>query len=361
MDVMEYKCPKCGGAITFDSNVQQMVCPYCDSTFDVETLKAYDDALNTPESETLQWDMPNGQWRDSETENMVLYSCDSCGGEIVGDKTLGATSCPYCGNPVVMPKQFSGGLRPDFIIPFKLDKAAAKTALSKHYKGKILLPKIFKSENHIDEIKGVYVPFWLFDCDVDADFKFDATKVRTWSDRKYRYVETSHYFVTRAGDIAFDSVPVDGSTKMPDDIMESIEPFDYKELVDFQTAYMAGYLADKYDVDANTSIQRANERIQKSVETSFAGSVQGFSSVTLQKSNIRMTQGGVHYALLPVWILNTKWKNKPYRFAMNGQTGKLIGDLPTSWGKYWAWFGGIFAGVTLILSLILSLLGTYQY
>ena len=91
-----------------------------------------------------------------------------------------------------MSGKFSGTLRPDFIIPFKLDKKAAKEGLTKHLHGKILLPKVFKKENHIDEIKGVYVPFWLFDTDASADIRYHATKTRFWSDSDYDYTETSH-------------------------------------------------------------------------------------------------------------------------------------------------------------------------
>ena len=102
---------------------------------------------------------------------MRSYVCKSCGGEIVGDATTAATACPFCGNPVVMMGQFVGALRPDYVIPFKLDKKAAKAALMKHYGSKRLLPKVFKDQNHIDEVKGVYVPFWLFDTDVDAQVR----------------------------------------------------------------------------------------------------------------------------------------------------------------------------------------------
>lgn len=149
--------------------------------------------------------------------------------------------------------------------------------MQRHYKGKKLLPKIFKKENHIDEIKGVYVPFWLFDADADADIRYKATRVRTWSDSDYDYTETSYYSIGRSGDIGFDRVPVDGSSKMPDDLMESIEPFKFEDAVDFKTAYLAGYLADKYDVTAEQSIDRANERIKRSTEDAFASTVEGVS------------------------------------------------------------------------------------
>ncbi|MEG0661819.1 MAG: hypothetical protein RR472_00925, partial [Anaerovoracaceae bacterium] len=306
-DGMTYKCPCCGGGITFDSKTQNMKCPYCDTEFDVETLKAYDDELNSAKEADMTWEVQSdSQWESA--EGMGVYSCQSCGGEVVGDEHTAATSCPFCGNPIVMTGNLSGILRPDWVIPFKLDKAAAKEALGKHLKGKKLLPKVFKSENHIDEVKGVYVPFWLFDAEADADIRYKATRIRHWQDSDYDYEETSHYLVTREGELAFDQVPVDGSSKMADDLMESIEPFDFNEAVDFQTAYLAGYVADKYDVDADESIERANDRVKNSTEDAFAETVVGFNTVLVEDSNIRLSNGKVSYALLPVWMLNTTWK-----------------------------------------------------
>ena len=271
----------------------------------------------------------------------ISYVCKSCGGEIVGDKTTAATSCPFCGNPVVMMGQFSGSLKPDYVIPFQVDKKAAKAALKQHYGGKRLLPKVFKDQNHIDEIKGIYVPVWLFNADADANIRYKATKVRAWSDSNYNYTETSFYAISRGGKIGFERVPVDGSTKMDDALMESIEPYDFTCAVDFQTAYLAGFLADKYDVDSEQSIERANERIKKSTENAFASTVQGYSTVIPESTSIRLQNGKAKYALYPVWLLNTTWNGQRYTFAMNGQTGKFVGDLPLDKGAYKKWLFGL--------------------
>lgn len=344
MAEMQYKCPCCGGQIEFDSASQNMKCPYCDTEYEVETLKSYDDVLSNEQGDKMDWETDGGsQWEEGETEGMRVYVCNSCGGEIVTDETTAATACPFCDNPVVMMGQFTGALKPDYVIPFKLDKEAAKKALKKHYEGKRLLPKVFKNENHIDEIKGVYVPFWLFDADADANVRYKATRVRTWTSGNYDYTETSFYSVIRAGSLGFERVPVDGSTKMADDLMESIEPFDFKDAVDFQTAYLSGYLADKYDVDSEQSIERANERIKRSTESAFASTVQGYTTVMPENTSIQLQNGKTKYALYPVWLLNTTWQGKKYSFAMNGQTGKLVGDLPMDKGAYNKWLWGLTA------------------
>lgn len=361
MDTLqEYKCPCCGGAIAFDSTLQKLKCPYCDTEFDIETLENYGKELEGEPDDSMSWETSAGvDWQEGEADGLRSYVCKSCGGEIVADDTTAATSCPFCGNPVVMSGQVSGYLKPDYVIPFKLDKKAAKEALKKHYSGKKLLPKVFKDENHIDEIRGVYVPFWLFDADADAHIRYKATRVRAWSDSDYNYTETSFFSVVRGGSIGFQRVPVDGSSKMPDDLMESVEPFYFEDAVDFHTAYLAGYLADKYDVDAEAAVPRANERIKSSTADAFAQTVQGYATVTPEATGIHLQNGQAKYALYPVWLLNTTWKGKKYTFAMNGQTGKFVGDLPLDKGAYKKWlFGlaGIVGAAVFALSYLIWLL-----
>jgi len=356
--LLEYKCPCCGGAIAFDATLQKLKCPYCDTEFDAETLKSYDEELkSTPAEDEMRWDTAAGaQWSEGEEGALCTYVCNSCGGQIVADENTAATKCPFCDNPVVLTGRLAGTLKPDFVIPFKLDKKAAKEGLRKHLTGKKLLPKVFKEENHIDEIRGVYVPFWLFDADAEANVRYRATRIRTWSDSNYNYTETQHYSVTRAGTVGFERVPVDGSTKMADDLMESIEPFDFSQALDFQTAYLAGYLADKYDVDAENSVDRANARIKRSTEETFASTVRGYATVTPQNSNIRLNNGQAKYALYPVWILNTTWQDQKYTFAMNGQTGKFVGNLPLDKGALCKWLFGLTAAIGTGAFAILSLI-----
>lgn len=356
-NLQEYKCPCCDGAIAFDTVSQKMKCPYCGNEFEMETLSAYDTELQNDSESNMQWETTaGGEWQDGEASELRNYQCKSCGGEIVGDETLAASECPYCGNPIVMMGQFSGALKPDYVIPFKLDKKAAKKALLDHYSGKKFLPKVFKDQNHIDEIKGVYVPFWIFDADASANVRYKATRIRQWSDSKYDYTETSFFSVARAGTLGFEKVPVDGSTKMADDLMESIEPFDLTQAVDFQTAYLAGFMADKYDVDSEKSIERANARIKKSTEDVFAATVEGYSTVTPSHSAINLENGVAKYALFPVWLLNTTWNGKKYTFAMNGQTGKFVGNLPLDKAAYKRSLFGIAAAVSAVCLAISYLL-----
>ena len=345
---MEYKCPCCDGAIAFDAGTQRMKCPYCDTEFDVEAIgRAAEET--TPKQEDTAWQKNQEQLQEGE---VASYACHSCGGELITDANTAATACPYCGNPVVLSHNVSGQLKPDCIIPFKLDKKAAIAALSKHLSGKPLLPKQFKDENHIKEIQGVYVPFWLYDATAFGQAQYHATRVRNWSDSRFYYTETSHYRVNRSGYLDFSGVPADGSSKMDDTLMESLEPYDLSQAEVFNSAFLAGYLADRYDQSAEDCAGRADARIRESTEQTLRQTVSGYSTVTTQGCSVSLSNADTRYALYPVWLLHTRYKDQDYLFGMNGQTGKFVGDLPTDWGAFWRWWFLIFFLVSAIAGAI---------
>lgn len=335
MALLEYKCPCCSGKLEFNSAVQKMKCPFCDNEFEMEAMKAYDEQLSAEAPNNLTWNSESDSfWTGDEGEGLSTYVCKSCGAQIVTDETTASSNCPYCDSPIVMMGNLKGDLKPDLIIPFKYDKKAAKEAFEKHLSGKKLLPKSFLTQNHIDEIKGIYVPYWIYNSDADASYRYKASKVRTFTEGNFDVVETSYYMAFRSGSMSFENVPVDGSKKMDDNLMDSVEPFNFAEAVDFQTAYMAGYVSDKYDVTSADCEPRANKRITNSTAKQFEDTVTGYDSVETVNSSINLKNGTAKYALLPLWVMNATWKDKKYVFAMNGQTGKFVGDLPCDESLY---------------------------
>ena len=356
--ITNYQCPNCSGPLRFAGDSGQLQCDSCGTSFEVpvvEQLYADKEQTAAVAGAEPQWDtnMAGSVWSDEETAHLRAYSCPSCGADLIFDDTTVATSCPYCDNPTVVPAQVTGSLRPDYVIPFRLDKNAAINALKNYYKGKKFLPSTFAAGNHIEEIKGVYVPFWLYNGETDAAMRFRGTVVTRHRHGNYEVTTTDHYRVTREGSVAFEKVPVDGSSKMPDTHMDAIEPYNYGELAPFSTAYLPGFLADKYDEDADVCSKRANERIVSSTERAFASTTKGYSTLVREYSNIVLKKGDVKYALMPVWMLASKWEGKDFLFAMNGQTGKLIGDLPVDKGKFFAWFGMLAGIMAAALGLVL--------
>lgn len=380
--VTNYQCPACTGPLHYSAKSGKLACDYCGSSFDVAEIEALyarkeaeaaaakqaadakAEAAQAAKAEAAEAAAASGGWDTSdlsrdwgaEADGLRVYSCPSCGAELICDQSTAATACPYCGNPAIVPGQFSGALRPDYILPFRLSKDDAVQALRAHYKGKPFLPRSFTSANHIEQIQGVYVPFWLFDGGAEGAASYRASNTNVFVSGDYEITETRHYHVVRAGSLAFEKIPVDASSKMPDDHMDSIEPFDYAQLRPFSTAYLPGYLADKYDVTIDDSRDRADTRCRETLAQALRDTVTGYGACVTERKDIALRRGKVHYALLPVWMLSTKWRGQDFLFAMNGQTGKLVGDLPTDRGRFWGMFAAIAAPLTVALTAILQFL-----
>lgn len=337
-----YQCPACTGPLHFDSALGKLKCDYCDSVYEVsEVDQLYNGKVEENLAAGKKWD----------EDQISMYNCSTCGAEIICDKTTVATSCPYCGNPTVIPGQFKNSEMPDCIIPFKLDKTAAVQALKKHYKGKIFLPEVFKEENHIEEIKGVYVPFWLFDGHCTADITYTAQRIHVRRSGNQEITRIDHYVIQRKAFVPYSLVPVDASKKMDNAEMDSIEPYDYRDLKPFTISYLPGYFAESYDETVAECEARVRGRVETSAVDAARSDVHGYTSLNTLHKNVNVKHSKIRYAFLPVWILNTKWKDKNFQFAMNGQTGKLVGNLPVDKGKFCKYFFSIAGIAAAVISI----------
>ena len=309
---VSYKCPNCSAPLSFQPGHDKVTCEYCGTEFEVKTIeemfnKQEERAAQAAEAKEAKWDTEHAGSEFTEDESAFLktFTCSSCGAELVCDENTMATECCYCGNPTMIPSRFKGMLKPDYVIPFKKTKEEAVEALKKFYEGRKLLPDAFTANNRVEDIQPMYVPFWLFDSEVTASAAFKAENDVVFDTGDAIVTETSVFDVERTGCMKFERIPVDGSEKMDDAYMESIEPFDYSEMVPFTTAY-AGVLEE---------------------------TVTGYMRHQMESCAVRKDVGSVKYALVPVWILTTRYQNQPYTFMMNGQTGKFIGSLPWDKGK----------------------------
>lgn len=354
--ISDYQCPSCTGPLHFDSASGMMKCDYCGSTYTVADVEAMYAAANAQAENAPEKEVASDSWGE-DGKNMAAYSCPNCGAELIYENTVAVSSCPYCGNNTVIPAQFKGALKPDYVIPFKVTKEEAIEKLKAHMKRYKLVPKEFTESHTLDETKSVYVPYWLFSAEVSGDHTFNAKQYRVWEDSYNRYTETSVYSVLRSGKTEFVHVPVDGSAKMDDTLMESIEPYDYSALTPFKAAYLAGFPTDRYDVTSEDAKARAGERMRASFESHMAGTVSGYDEKVLVNTTYRQTDKTPRYALMPLWLMHVTWEGKRYTYAINGQTGKTVGSLPMSKKSYWKWhllFTAIFSVALLLLFLSCS-------
>ncbi|MBR5683953.1 MAG: hypothetical protein IKW96_11880 [Ruminococcus sp.] len=341
MESVKYTCPNCCADLKFDPQQQKLTCEYCLSSFTVEEIrKLCAKTENSIPQEAVQV-------KEDFENHTHLYRCDSCGAEIMADDQQTATFCYYCHNPVILAGKMGGEFKPDKVIGFKLTRENAIDDFKKWIGKRLFVPKDFKSEQQLEKLTGLYVPFWIADCHINVDYSATGKKVRHWTSGNYRYTETSTYHIVRRGNLVTRGVPADGETKIDDLLMEAIEPFDYKDLKDFSMSYLSGFFADKYDVDKKQVFPRIRERSTQACSSLIKESISGYTTVTPLAQNYNISQTDWKYTMLPVWFMSYMYKGKVYEFAINGQTGKLAGTPPLSKPKLALVSGIIGAAVAL--------------
>ena len=346
MESVEYKCPNCNADLKFSPSTQKLDCEFCLSSFTVDEIKRLCSPTENsipPEAVQLQEDFAN---------HTHLYRCKSCGAEIMADDQQTATFCYYCHNPVILAGKMGGEFKPDKVIGFKLTRDNAIACFKKWVGKRWFVPKDFKSQQQIEKLTGLYVPFWIADCHIDADYRAIGKKLRHWVSGNYSYTETKEYRVIRDATMVTKGVPADGETKIDDLLMEAIEPYDYREMKDFSMSYLSGFYADKYDVDKSQVFPRIRERSKQACLSYIRSTISGYSSLMPSSDQYKITNTDWNYTMLPVWFMSYKYKDQIYEFAINGQTGKLAGTPPLSKGRLAAVCGCIGGALTLFIILL---------
>lgn len=342
MKTVNHKCPNCNANLKYEPKSKGWNCDYCGSKYTLKDLEK-----NTEKFKEAA--VKKKVVKDN--EEMDIYNCSDCGAQIIADKNTAATFCVYCKNTAILKERLTDEFSPSRIIPFFNTKEEAIEAFKSIGKKKWLMPSEFSSPKNIDEISGVYIPFWLYSCKLEGKYTGKGSKVTTWSTADYIYIKTDIYNFERGGEVDFQNIPIDASVRFNDAVMNSIEPFEYKDLTDFNYSYLSGFLAVKYDVESSEAKKISLERAKKTTEEEILKN-NAYSSYTLESSDNRVIEENVEYVLLPVWMLNIKHHEKFYTFAMNGQTGKMIGDIPYSKKKAFLLFLVVFIIVFGIVALI---------
>ncbi len=352
MDTTVLKCPGCGSPLPYDAAIKKWKCESCGSVYDaIQVMQMTQDSDKDTDTQKMPSPPPppNGTGYTPGTPPIIsddagyqpqpeldVYRCKNCGAEMVSDENTAATFCVYCGSTSILKSRLEGEFRPSRVIPFSKTKQDAINAFKNLMHKENFVPNDFTKESNIEKITGVYIPFWLYSGSVQGHVTGKLHKVTSWMSGNYKYTKTDVYDVARAGSVSFEGIPADGSKKFDDDTMDSIEPFNLKELVPFNYAYLSNFLAEKYDVTAEEDQERAAGRMRNTIVSHIDGTISG--ALVGRQQNVKEQISKVEYVLLPVWMLNTFWKGKAYPFAMNGQTGKLVGSAPVDRGKWWRAF-----------------------
>lgn len=333
---MIYQCVNCGANMIFDPDSNAMICESC-----------------------------GGKDCHQKREAASLVTCTTCGGELVVEQFDSTTQCPYCSNYLVLDERVSGQYEPKRILPFKIGKKAAVTSMDTAFSHCLFKPRTFLTEKTLKKdgvkgLKGIYVPFFLYDYKAKGVLVGEGTKKKSWSSGNYTYTETSYYKIDRRLQADFDNIPVDASIKMPDATMDLMEPYEYEKLEAFDPKYMSGFFGEIYNDTADKFEERAKNKAKDSMTALLQGSVSGYSSVSFSENTVDLKKGGeTEFVLFPVWKYSYEYGGKLYDYYINGQNGKVIGETPVSKGKVF-WYGLTCSALwVVLLNAIMLILKTW--
>lgn len=342
------KCPNCGGPLHFEPEIQKNKCSYCLSEFSDEELEKINAKEESVSSTSLEEEKDQA---DSSGHVIKEYRCDSCGAEVVTDDTTSASFCYYCHNPVILTDRLEGEFKPDKLIPFKISKEMATEKFVNWARRYRFVPKDFYSKAHLEKMTGIYVPNWMANVKLKANYSGVATNIRVWQSGDREYTESKKYLIERRGDLEMAKLPNIAIKKLDKDLISSINPYNYKEAVDFKMSYLNGFFSEKYDIEKESFTDVVLEDSKKYGDALVRSSVSGYSNVTYTEREIDSKIQSWEYTLLPVWIITYNFLGNIYIYAVNGQNGKAFGQLPLD-SKSLFRFSLILGLVVLVLFLI---------
>lgn len=354
-DAVAYKCPSCGASLVFNAATQGFDCEYCGGHFEKTEL----DALTAKSVKAEPWQVEGGEEKERFAGDSRLYICPGCGAQVITESELSASAiCHYCHSPIVLSGRLSGEYCPDVIIPFAKTREQALDGFAQWTKKhRFFMVKGFGSPESLEKMKGVYVPYWLCDSITEGMLSAECFKTVSSVRRGDYIVKTeSKDMVVRNGTLEFELIPADGSSKADDMLMESVEPFDYTGLVNFEMSYLSGHYAEKYDMGKDKVYSRIQKRVLDETKKQFNDSIKGYSRIAVKNEYYNVKGVRWRYAMLPVWFMTYNYKGRYYYYAMNGQTGKLGGTLPINKLKLGLFSFGIPAAAALLLAAVILFL-----
>ena len=351
--MQSYKCKLCGAILRWDEKSQKLKCKYCDSVYDVSEFedKTKDAKLDNKEEKDKSFTQ-----EQNTDNNWVIYSCKNCGAEVVAGKSTMATVCAYCGSTISVTEKTAENFRPKKIIPYIVDKKQAMKIYKEYINSSKYVPDKFAEQAVIEKMQNLFAPFYLnsMRVEVEATASSEAELIERSGYDEVVTTKMYNSLIKMRG--ALKNIPTDASKKMPNNLMDALEPFDYSQVVDFNPAYMAGYIADQPDEYAEEMMERAEQRSVSFIDNQVLKEVPHYSK-RISGRNYKFINENSEYTMIPVWILNVNYKNKRYKFAINGQTGKMVGELPIDDKK----LKKTCIKLPILFTLLFPLIGAFLY
>jgi len=345
-------CPHCGGKLQFNKESKLVTCDNCSTSFAPYRLLKYD--IDDAE------DVSFGVEKSEENDHLTVNVCQSCGAEIMLLDNIAASECPFCGNSILVKKSLTGDYRPKYVIPFQISDDQMKKKLHSYLAKKYYLPSSYKKALLASKINPIYAPYFIYGGDVTAKMEFImntsgngdgqnvglaagtilafmtlvATQghfgdefITSFSRSDYK---TENALINLNAKLSFHHLGISASSELDRNLLTLIEPFNAKEIRPFNSTYLAGYQAKKYDSPLEDVEDTAKAIFSLGMERELDKQYGELTHHTLKVHDIKLRKISANYALYPIYVSNFKWEDKDYQMVMNAQTGKVAMKLPIS-------------------------------
>lgn len=331
-----FPCASCGGQMLFNAESQSLKCAYCGREESIEAIldQPREYSLNGADMEhsaAVEWDIAE-----------QAISCANCGGQMIVDGLQSALLCPFCGSPKVLPQQHTTStIRPESLMPFRTSKEQAVSSFQKWKKKRWFAPNNFKRQHINTTLNGIYIPFWTYDSDTSSAYSAEVgvyhyryeTRTRTVNGKQETYQERVRYTVWHHTSGVYrqfyDDVLIPASGQYDDALLRKLGGFNLKGLHAYQPQYLSGFIAERYSVSLKDGWKRACQVIGGRIEYSIRNKIGGDEIRGLRIATQYFDETYKHI-LLPVWNAVYTYKDKQYRYMVNGETGEVSGQAPKS-------------------------------
>ena len=318
------KCPSCGSELNFDPKSQGMKCVSCGSKFEFPLIVENNKHDLDLESQSVSTD----EWA---SESKVVH-CQTCGASVIASGLAVTQVCPYCGSKYVIQKDELPGIKPDYVVPFLIDKEDAALKFKNGIKKKFFVPSGLKKLFKAEEIKGIYIPAFAFDANTKSTYDGILTRTKTISTKNGTKVVTESFPIHGTYDFDYMNLLIESSTQLDDSQLESLLPYNLDKSCKFDSRFLMGYYVEHYNDAISKCYKLANKKIDRKIESGIL-SKYSYSGVTCLNVNTSRFDEKYNYQLLPIYYVSYTYKKKKYSTYMNGQTGKVGKGLPVSAAK----------------------------
>jgi DNA-directed RNA polymerase subunit RPC12/RpoP len=348
---MDFPCENCGAKLHYNAGSRAMACPYCKTEQQVP-MEGSSAAAGGGREISLEEGMQMAA--KGYGTPVSLVQCNECGASVNVPEGEQTTKCPFCASHQVLPLESAGtAIRPESMVPFLIDKSKANKHFEEWLSGLWFRPNDLKKMAKLQEMGGVYIPFWTFDSWVrsrwEADAGYHYYETESYTDQngeqQTREVQRTRWEHAEGKRKDFiDDELVCASKGLPENLVSNFQTFDTKKLSPYQPHYLAGWRAESYVIDLLPAWEKAQISIAHKQQARCSGDVPGDTQRNLNVEN-KYSQTTFKHVLLPIWIAAYRYQGKPYQFLVNGQTGEVVGKAPWSIWK-----------IVLFILLILSIL-----